>query len=436
MAMQPHSSFDALSRVIERLGSDGRTVRRVEAAASADEAGSGSLRATVEVAIPFCEASSGTASGPEVASASVEHGTLDLTVQLPLFPDASTDGARETPFDETAVSARSTDAEFDDGTLTATVDVVIDTDLGTGVRSENRADASDAAPSGDQSVADGSGDSPGSRGTPRDANGAERNPDGSERNAEDSGRGSSPAASTFGDTSGTGSDPTDRPIGSAASDPTAADPTSGVGSDDVVSPDVDSDDADPLAAARDESVPPYDDTPYLRRLYEACDTFEEMSQRIEMDVSDETVRRYMIEAGVHSPTSYETRSGADESPDEERSGSASGAVSADRSSSDARSEGAREHPRIDPLPDDQLVADGIGFPERLTLHDVVDAVVDARTVHEVGRDLGLEHDRTRRLLRQLNVLDLVLRRVSDDPKRELSVEDVAARIRQSAPDAS
>ena len=69
MVMQPHSSFDALSRVIERLGADGRTVRRAEAAASADEAGSGSLRATVEVAIPFCEAaSSEAASAPEAAS--------------------------------------------------------------------------------------------------------------------------------------------------------------------------------------------------------------------------------------------------------------------------------------------------------------------------------------------------------------------------------
>ena len=65
--------------------------------------------------------------------------------------------------------------------------------------------------------------------------------------------------------------------------------------------------ANSLAAVRDESVPPYEDTPYLERLYETCETFEEMSREIEMDVSAETVRRYMIEAEIHQPESYETR---------------------------------------------------------------------------------------------------------------------------------
>ncbi|MFD1599374.1 hypothetical protein [Halobellus rarus] len=407
--MQPHSSFDALSRVIERLGADGRTVRRAEAAASADEVGNGSLRATVEVAIPFCEAASSEAApAPEAASVSAADGTLDLTVQLPVFPDASADDTRETPSDETTVSAHPTDAEFDDGTLLVTVDVVIDADPGTDARAENRTTAPDAAAPGDQPVDDGSGDSTGSRGTAPVA--------------DDVGRSDSATPSTFGDTAGTASDLTGRPVGSTGTDSTSADDGS--------------DDADPLATVRDESVPPYEDTPYLRRLYESCDTFEEMSQRIEMDVSDETVRRYMIEAEVHSPTSYETRSETVEPTGGEQSSPVSGDLSADHSSSDASSERGGDDPRIDPLPDDQLVADGIGFPDRLTLHDVVDAVADARTVHEVGRELGLEHDRTRRLLRQLNVLDLVLRRVSDDSTRELSVEDVAARIRQSAPDAS
>jgi len=403
--MQPHSSFDALSRVIERLGADGRTVCRAEAAASADEVGNGSLRATVEVAIPFCEAaSSEAASAPEAASVSAADGTLDLTVQLPVFPDASADDSREAPSDEMTVSAHPTDAEFDDGALLVTIDVVIDADPGTDARAENRTTTQDTAALGDQPVDDGSGDSTGPRGTTPVA--------------DDVGRSDSQTPSTFGDTAGTASDLTGRPVGSRGTDSTSADDGS--------------DDADPLATVRDESVPPYEDTPYLRRLYESCDTFEEMSQRIEMDVSDETVRRYMIEAGVHSPTSYETRSETVESTD----GAQSSPVSGDLSSSDASSERGGGDPRIDPLPDDQLVADGIGFPDRLTLHDVVEAVADARTVHEVGRELGVEHDRTRRLLRQLNVLDLVLRRVSDDSTRELSVEDVAARIRQSAPDAS
>jgi hypothetical protein len=184
-----------------------------------------------------------------------------------------------------------------------------------------------------------------------------------------------------------------------------------------------------LAAVRDESVPAYDDTPYLRRLYETSDTFAEMSDRIEMDVSAETVRRYMTEAEIHSPTSYETTDGApdaadgtDVDPDVRGSG---GATDPDPDSEESAA-----------LPDEQLVADGIGLPESLTLHDVVDAVVDARTVHEVQRALGLEYDRTRQLLTQLNVLDLVMGRVTGDADPAVTVDVVADRIRQCAPNAA
>ncbi len=413
MAMQPHSSFDALSRVIERLGTDGRTVRRVEAAASADERDSGSLRATVDVVIPFCEAvSSGAASSLEATAASVDDGELNLTVQLPVFPDASTDAAEALP-DGTRVSANSTDARFEGGHVLVSLDVVIEADSSSDTRSAGRSAAADAdtpepGPTA-SAVTDGAG-------MPSGALDASAGTDDAERPE-------SEMPSAFGETAT-----------ESAVDDTETDTSTAATADSVD----DSDDASSLAAARDDSVPPYEDTPYLRRLYESCDTFEEMSQRIEMDVSDETVRRYMIEAGVHSPTSYETGAAAAESVDSEepadRSPSAESDISAGPSTADGGDERVEDDARADPLPDDQLVADGIGFPDRLTLHDVVDAVVDARTVHEVGRELGLEHDRTRQLLRQLNVLDLVLRRVSDDPKRETSVEDVAARIRQCAPD--
>ena len=203
-----------------------------------------------------------------------------------------------------------------------------------------------------------------------------------------------------------------------------------------------------LAAVRDESVPAYDDTPYLRRLYETSDTFAEMSRRIDMDVSAETVRRYMTEAGVHSPTSYETAGGARAaSGADDDDGTAAEAATDTESvdgaeAADEPAEPAGRGRRTDDgsgtasLPDEQLVADGIGLPEALTLHDVVDAVVDARTVHEVQREVGLEYDRTRQLLTQLNVLDLVVGRVSGDPDQRVTVDVVADRIRQCAPDST
>lgn len=172
-----------------------------------------------------------------------------------------------------------------------------------------------------------------------------------------------------------------------------------------------------LEAIRNDDLPPYEDTEYLRRLYDSCDTFDEMSREIEMDVASETVRRYMIEAGVHDPTSYDTAT--EEQVDETE------AVEPTTS----QSASSTDEP-METIPDKQLATDGIGLPEDVQLEDVADAVVDSRTVHEVQRHLDIEHHRTRELLEQLNLLDLVLGRISGRPDREASYEDVATRIRQ------
>lgn len=184
-----------------------------------------------------------------------------------------------------------------------------------------------------------------------------------------------------------------------------------------------------LDAVRDESVPAYEDTEYLRVLYESCDSFAEMSREIAMDVSSETVRRYMIEAGVHDPTTYDTPA------------SASDGQSAAREDDETESDGdstaeAAPSAADDPIPDvseEQLLTDGIGLPAGLDLEDVADAVVDSRTTYEVHTRLGIDQDRTRELLKQLNLHDLVLRRVDDDPERRVPYEEVAARIRQCVP---
>ncbi|WP_276273221.1 hypothetical protein [Haloarcula litorea] len=176
-----------------------------------------------------------------------------------------------------------------------------------------------------------------------------------------------------------------------------------------------------LAAARSEDVPAYDDIDYLRTLYESCDTFTEMSEHIEMDVAAETVRRYMIEADVHDPASYDTAAESDPGDDAEAVTDDSGPA-ADTEPSPAAPE---------PAADEPLVTDGIGLPEGVTVEDIVDAVVDATAVYEVQRSLDLDHGQTRDLLRQLNVLDLVLHRI-DGPQRDASKTDVVQRIRQCA----
>jgi hypothetical protein len=173
-------------------------------------------------------------------------------------------------------------------------------------------------------------------------------------------------------------------------------------------------------AVRDESLPPYEDTAYLEWLYESCDTFAEMSRQIEMDVSAETVRRYTIEAGVHDPTSYETS--AHEEP---------GATADVDTETDVAPEA--DDP-IEGIPDEQLLTDGLGLPAHLTIEDVADAVVNSMTVYEVHRQLGLEQERTRKLLKRLHLIDLVLHQMNGEPERDTTYEEVAARIRQCAPE--
>lgn len=169
---------------------------------------------------------------------------------------------------------------------------------------------------------------------------------------------------------------------------------------------------DPIEAARNEAVPPYEDEEYLRAIYQQFDTFSEMRDAIEMDVSTETVRRYMIDAGIHDPSTYET--------------------TADAASRRINGREAPADDTSDPIPDEQLVTDGIGLPDDLSLEDVLDAVVESSTVYEVTRALELEQRRTREILEHLDLLDLVMHRVSDDRTREVSYEEVADRLRRVA----
>ena len=411
MAAQTYSPFETLARVVEHLDADDRSVRRTEAAGSGDGE---PLCATLEVSV-----ARGVGAEPsefDPVDASIGDG-LSVTYRMSSFPDP----AESLPPEHPPVSVTATGVETDGEDIVVTVGVSIGGDAD----------------------------------SPRDAGGrTDESATGTAQDVTDPG-----GAATFG--SGW-SDP-------GTEDDATADGELGRGdesakaSDDAGSPAAAARGAEsPLSAVRDESVPPYDDTPYLRRLYETCGTFAEMSDRIEMDVSAETVRRYMIEAGVHSPTSYETdaesREGSDEGVVEPSKSGAGGGESSGTTVAEA-SDGGRSDGTAKPssavgsasgrgddptaggdtqteesLTDEQLVADGIGLPEELTLREVIDAVVDARTVHEVQRDIGVSYERTRQLLTQLNVLDLVVGRVGAEPDRDSTVEAVTERIRQCAPD--
>lgn len=161
-------------------------------------------------------------------------------------------------------------------------------------------------------------------------------------------------------------------------------------------------------AYRDESVPPFDDIPYLQAIYDACETFDEMRELIDLNVTTETVRRYMIDAGVHQPNSYETGDG--EVP-----------ASKDSSSQDAGEDEV-----------DVILADGIGIPEEVTIEEFITTVRRSKTLHEVQQSMGLRRDEAYDILADLNLLDLVVGRLAMESERDVTRDEVIERLRRSA----
>lgn len=218
-----------------------------------------------------------------------------------------------------------------------------------------------------------------------------------------------------------------------ATSPSGAEPETTPTDDPSMSAAVDpaDDSSSRFAAVRDESVPPYEDTAYLEALYEECDTFREMSRRIAMDVSSETVRRYMIDAGVHQPASYDTADADTDADSTDAPPTDDGATDDGATDRDAEI-GSTVAVAETGLGDASIATDGLGLPAAIDVEDVADAVVGAATVHQVQRQLGLDRERTRDLLEELNLIDLVSRRLVDSD-RTVSYDQIADRLSQCAP---
>lgn len=154
----------------------------------------------------------------------------------------------------------------------------------------------------------------------------------------------------------------------------------------------------PSTPLHDRGVPPFEDPELLAEVYESCDTFAEMTDELGMDVTPETVRRYMVDYDIHEPNSYDT---GDDEPEE----------------------GAR--PRA-------ALTDGIGLPDDVTVETLIETVKQSSTIYEVKRDIGVEHDDALEMLRELNLLDLVVGRLATEAERDISREEVVSRLRKAS----
>ncbi|PSQ18948.1 hypothetical protein BRD00_03385 [Halobacteriales archaeon QS_8_69_26] len=286
-----------------------------------------------------------------------------------------------------------------------------------------------------------------------------------------------PAATVDDPTDATVHNPTDATVGDPT-DATVHDPTDAT----VHDPDEGSDGTD---FDRDPDVPPFEDETYLQQVYDAYDTFDGMAEELDVAVTSETVRRYMIDAGVHEPASYDTdgtgeeaaddevdagdpdddearddnearaneepdddEARVDEEPDadedradDEPDAGGAGVDDADGSAGpDRESEGTAD-PAAGGSPPDQgfdgtdpveeiALTDGIGLPDGVPLDELVAAVEDARTMYDVQRRLGIDRPEARETLRDLGLLNLVVGRLATEEERNVSRQGIVERIWQ------
>jgi len=192
---------------------------------------------------------------------------------------------------------------------------------------------------------------------------------------------------------------------------------------------------DDSSSARDRDVPPFRDPDLLAEVYDSCETFAEMSDAIDMDVTAETVRRYMIDYDIHEPNRYDTGDeDADTAdPDGEVDDSAAEAGGSTADGADSSDDAGDSSVESDPdAAAPVVVTDGLGLPDDLTLDALVETVSRSNTVYEVTRDVGLEREEALDLLRRLNLIDLVVGRMSREPERDVGREEILERLRDAS----
>jgi len=223
-----------------------------------------------------------------------------------------------------------------------------------------------------------------------------------------------------------GAERTAAPVTAGGGETTAEAPDAGMATADETEPTADEDTGDEAPSAeaplanRDRDVPPFRDRELLAEVYESCDTFAEMTEALGMDVTAETVRRYMVDHGIHEPNSYDTGGSGECETDE----AAAGAETA------TAEETVDSEPEPDPTP--AVVTDGIGLPDDVTVETLIETVKRSNTIYEVRRDIGIEHDDALEMLRELNLLDLVVGRLATEAERDISHDEIVDRLRRAS----
>ena len=235
---------------------------------------------------------------------------------------------------------------------------------------------------------------------------------------------------------------------------------------------------------RMDGLPKYKDPEALRDVYDRFETFEDMTNELDVDVSPSTVRRHMIKCGIHvpepmyedtanepetveeekalgdAPVEEPTSSDAEDGSSSDHDTSPSDPVDADVPTTTTREEATNStrqpeeestptHPgeestatqpdegNDDETPPELLearlesnpaVTDGIGLPEHLTLDDMIEIVRTSETLFEARRQMDVDPACARRVLNALDLMEFVTGRVATKAERDVSKDVIADRI--------
>jgi len=186
--------------------------------------------------------------------------------------------------------------------------------------------------------------------------------------------------------------------------------------------------------ARD--TPPFRNPELLQEVYDSHDTFAEMADALDMDITGETVRRYMIDHDIHQPNTYQPDAGDAD------------AASTDEAKRDTNPPAEPGHPNVgspvgnrrgetdSPVESESaepvVVSDGLGLPEEVDVEELIETVSTSNTIYEVKEDLGLKRMEAHNMLKDLNMVDLVLGRLSSETSQDTTREDVVECLQEAS----
>ena len=189
---------------------------------------------------------------------------------------------------------------------------------------------------------------------------------------------------------------------------------------------------------RAEEPPAFKNPQLLREVYASCETFDAMADEIEMDVTAETVRRYMIDHDIHQPNSYDTSppgAARATSPESEPTHSPTDTGPNDEETpgeemiSDAH---AMTNDGTQTSEESVVLADGIGLPDSVNIDALIETIRDSSTIYEVKQGIDVDRDDALELLRELNLLDLVVGRLATESERDVSRSQIIERLRDAS----